>query len=361
MKNLTLDEQSSRRLTILRFPLIVCVVFIHAYASNVVTAEGAVGVTHPSYVADFLRNFVSQGVARVAVPLFFLISAYLFFFGIEWSKHSYLLKLTSRVRTLLIPFIFWNVVTLMAIALAQHIPATKVFFSGGNPLIATYGFFEFIDAIFGITRSPIAYQFWFIRDLILLVLLTPAIYLLIKHVPLICLSLLSLNWLLELLPLSMPSPEALLFFSVGACFGLSKKSLFSHDKYGVVVLVSYLVVVTVSTVGTNQPFQPYLHKLGIVLGVLSALYSSKLVMRHVQLSQLLIGLSASSFFVYAAHEPLLTVLRKISFSLVQPANSLSVLALYFLIPTITILLTIFAYRVSVQVVPKFTRMVVGGR
>lgn len=143
-----LDGESSLRLNLLRFPLVVGVVFIHAYSNTVGFAGGEiVGASQPHFIVDFVRNFISQGVARIAVPVFFLLSGYLFFAGFVWSKESYVIKLRSRRKTLLVPFLFWNILTLLIIALAQAIPATRTFFSGNNPLIATFSVFDYLNAI----------------------------------------------------------------------------------------------------------------------------------------------------------------------------------------------------------------------
>ncbi len=68
----------SETFNFLRFILAVLVVFIH--------------VPHPEYTSGFswyAYVFFSQGIARVAVPVFFLISGYLFCSGLEqqwdWS------------------------------------------------------------------------------------------------------------------------------------------------------------------------------------------------------------------------------------------------------------------------------------
>lgn len=88
-----LDQESSDRLASLRFPLIVGVVFIHAYATEVRLAGGAVGTTQPAFPLDFSRNLLSQGIARIAVPTFFLMSSYFFFLDFSWSVQTYKSKL----------------------------------------------------------------------------------------------------------------------------------------------------------------------------------------------------------------------------------------------------------------------------
>ena len=73
-----LNSESSVRLSLLRFPLIVGVVFIHAYETMVGFSGGTVGVSQNNFVTEFIRNLISQGFARIAVPMFFLLSGYFF-------------------------------------------------------------------------------------------------------------------------------------------------------------------------------------------------------------------------------------------------------------------------------------------
>lgn len=310
-----LDRESSLRLNLLRFPLIVGVVFIHAYSSTVGFSGGEIGVSHPSFVVDFVRNFISQGVARIAVPLFFLMSGYLFFVGFEWSKESYAKKINTRTKTLFVPFLFWNLTTLLIIALAQAVPATKTFFSGNNPLIATFSFLDYFNAIFGFTRSPIAYHFWFIRDLIIMVLFAPLISIFNKFAPLPFLGLVLFYWLLGSWPIYAPSSEAFLFFSVGAYLASTKKSLFYLDHHGAIIIGLYLVIVSIDALTINQSFNPILHKIGILLGVFGVLLLTRFLAQNEKLKSLTLRLSGASFFVYAVHEPALTILKKLMYKI----------------------------------------------
>ncbi|MBP3981946.1 acyltransferase [Acidovorax sp. JG5] len=207
-----IDKASSERLTTLRFPLIIGVVFIHAYNTEVGFSNGVIGIDNTGYWVNFCRNLISQGMARVAVPLFFLISGYFFFIGFSFSAKNYKTKLKSRLKTLLIPFLFWNILTLFLIALAQHIPTTQSFFSGKNASISKFEIFDYFNAVFGIDRSPISYQFWFIRDLIVMVLIAPAIYFLLNKASKIVLLVLFSLWLLSAWPIYIPSVTAFLFF-----------------------------------------------------------------------------------------------------------------------------------------------------
>ena len=328
-----LDSESSLRLNLLRFPLIIGVVFMHAYESTAVFAGNEIGVSQPNFFATFVRNFISQGVARTAVPLFFLMAGYLFFARFEWSKEGYILKLRARTKTLLVPYVFWNIAALSIIALGQAMPVTQIYFSGKIPLIASFNGFDYLKAItaFNPTGSPIAYQFWFIRDLMILVLLVPLINLSLKVAPLPFLGIILLCWFLGVWPFLAPSSEATLFFCAGSYLALMHKSLFAVDKYVSILVLPYLIIVAFNAIFIKHPFNPFLHKFGIILGVLVALFMTKFLVRTESLKSFILWLSSASFFVFAIHEPLLRILRKVSYKVISPDSSALILLLYFVL------------------------------
>ena len=152
-----------------------------------------------------------------------------------------------------------------------------------------------------------------------------------------------------------------LFFSIGAYLGSRKKSLFSLDNFGVIIVSLYLIIAIIDALTINQVFNPYLHKISIMLGISSALFSTKLIAKNETLKSLIIKLSGVSFFVYAAHEPLLTILKKILYRILSLDSSFTTLLLYFFIPIITIICTIVAYVALTRVAPKFVSIITGGR
>lgn len=102
------DTLQSQTIAFLRFPLIVGVVLLHSGFDNIELAE------HP--VCDNVSYLLSQVVATIAVPLFFFISGYLFFCKIDkFDGRVYVGKLKKRARTLPIPYIFWNLFTILLI------------------------------------------------------------------------------------------------------------------------------------------------------------------------------------------------------------------------------------------------------
>ena len=106
----TNEEILSQTIAFLRFPLIVGVLLIHSNPEKVAIIKG-MNIISPDghWFYDNISYLFSHIFAAVAVPLFFFISGYLFFYKTTaFTKSVYGRKLKKRAHTLLIPYIFWN-------------------------------------------------------------------------------------------------------------------------------------------------------------------------------------------------------------------------------------------------------------
>ena len=66
-----------------------------------------------SWTGHGISGFVEDGVSlltEIAVPYFFIISGFFFFRISYYEKNNYFKMLKKKAKTLLIPFIFWNIV-----------------------------------------------------------------------------------------------------------------------------------------------------------------------------------------------------------------------------------------------------------
>ena len=116
---LTGNEHISKTISFLRFPLIVLVVFIHSYimmpyhGSDVTASEVPI-----FYNIEFL---LSEIIACIAVPLFFLISGFLFFYRLQgFNQAKYFEKIKKRFKTLFIPYLFWSVFAILITFIVQY-------------------------------------------------------------------------------------------------------------------------------------------------------------------------------------------------------------------------------------------------
>ena len=358
---MALDRKTSERLSILRFPLIVGVVFIHAYSPEVTLGSGVFGVTASGPVSNFIRDFISQGVARIAVPLFFLLSGYFFFLDNIWTFDRNRKKIITRARTLLVPFLFWNILTLSFFFISQKVPALHFYFPERNVPIESFSVFQFCDAIFGIYNPPVSYQFWFIRDLIMLVILTPALYFFLDGIPTISLCGILLMWITDCVPYSMPSPTAITFFYCGAYLAKQNINPFFLDNYSKWLLMLYPIIQVIDACSKGWKYNDYLHNGTIILGMTAVLAVSRILVENEKMKKKLLLLSGCSFFVFAIHEPLLMICRRAVYHALEPHSDTLIIVLYFLIPFLVIRFAMAIHAVVHEKFPKLLSFSTGGR
>ena len=319
---MNINNEISERITIIRFPLIVCVVFIHAAGAAVAFSDVTIGLDTVPYMVSFVQNLFSHVLARIAVPMFFLISGFLFFRNFELTFSCISRKFQRRVRTLLIPYILWNLFGLFLYFVLQSLPIFSPFFSGKSKFIIDYELYDYLNAFLVFhwsPNSPTVYQFWFIRDLMLVVLLSPFFKLIVDKIPLVGLisffSLWFFNPKMSFLNLSL---YAIFFFYIGAFISTTNFKLSSIDSYGKWIVLLYLVMALLDAIFLTENISlfggSYYSRLTIIPGIPAAWYIIGKIEGFHGAKNLLIRLSGSAFFVYAIHEPfLLAGLKKIMY------------------------------------------------
>ena len=104
-----IPAETSMRITALRFLLIVLVVFIHNNLRAEDILKGALEHGSTPFVYDnglfgrWVQIFISDGIAKCAVPLFFMFASYLQFM----KGDSYGVLLKKKAKSLLVPYFLW--------------------------------------------------------------------------------------------------------------------------------------------------------------------------------------------------------------------------------------------------------------
>lgn len=345
MQKLSNESLQSKVISFLRFPLMVGVIFIHTQIAN--PNNVFQGYEATSFI-------LSNIIARVAVPLFFLCSGFLFFYKtIGFSFNTYLDKLKKRIRTLLIPFFVWNVLFIIVYSLFSYLENGSLFGEG-------FGVKEWLKAFgFNCSHHPVNYPLWFIGDLMIAALLSPIIYWLTKKLniifPLIlgCLWIVNTNVCWKL--------EALFFFSLGAFFSINKRCFIDLVKSRLIVLgVAYLLMIAITFCCKDYDFWIYIRRISIIIGVgfvvsLTAKFIANEKWRECEF------LTAGSFFLYLHHAILLPIYKRILFTIIPPTSDLRMITLYFLLAIITISVGIGLYYIIKRLLPKTTSFLMGGR
>ncbi len=347
----------SQRIEMLRFPLIVGILFIHMYTNEINFNNSSALSGFYAFVVEYLSNVV----ARISVPLFFLLSGFLFFCNLMPSKDGFVKKLNARFYTLFVPFIFWNIVIFIFYAFAQTLPVTLHYFSGERPWVMQLNAIEMIELFFGLGdfKYPVAYQFWFIRDLIVIVIFSPLIYFFLKKAPYLSLLITFIVWFFDLLhlPYIQISSTSIFFFSFGAYLGMIKYDFSLSDRYGLWIICGYILLSIIDVLTYND----FIHNISIFFGTIAAFTVTKYLLHIKKVKKRLITLAKYSFFVYALHEPLLSILRKMIFRALEPLNDFSIFLLYFVCVFLTIFITIWIYKFLQKVSPEVVTISTGGR
>jgi surface polysaccharide O-acyltransferase-like enzyme len=353
-----MNQNLSNKLKALSFWSIVLVLIIHANNTKL-----HINTAYPissKGIPFFVQLFLSQGIAAVAVPIFFGISGYLFFFTGNGSLHAIGNKLTKRLRTLLIPYLFWSMLGLVSMATLPHIPLLKPWFN--QTPFANFSIAALLNAL---VLQPVPYQFWFVLHLSILMLATPLLYLAIRYLGMWFIGAATVAWILNL-NYTLLQSESVLFFSLGAYIGLHQFQESPTPRFIGIWALAWLSLVTLKTA---LDFVQYphswiigvLHKSSIVIGIVTCWFLlDKLAQRRSLTQYRWFSLTPFTFFVFAAHEPLLTLLKKGLLTLGNH-NEWSGLIVYAMAPILTFALTLTLGYVLKMQIPRFYGWITGGR
>ena len=306
---LAISEWESKRITSLRFLLIIFVVFIHNIDKNEAINYYHLAFEEPVAITWF-KTFVMGILGGAAVPIFFVFAAYLQFA----KQDDYKSLIKKRTKSLLIPYILWTLLTVLFYFIAQSIPQTASFFQNKKNIVRDWGWIEWVNIFWKhINTHPLAMQLWFVRNLIILVIFSPILKYIAKTFPFLMFIAITFFYFYGL-PLEFG--KSIFFYMLGWYCAEYKISFFKlSDKVGwleyTILLISILIVYI------KFPSATILIKAGIIISCLFFFKLSGLIIKNDKLFNITNFLSVYSFFLYAIHEPfLMMTLVKISVKII---------------------------------------------
>lgn len=318
----------------------------------------------------FIQIFIAEGVSRSAVPLFFLLSGYLFFISIHRyeSFHDFFLyKIKHRCMTIVLPYLFWSIFGLLLLFLFQNIPLINNYILHDNlPILKELTISDILTVI---TYRPVPYQLWFLRDLITMNILSPLIFYQIKYCPsfnYIMLFFLTLIWFFNV-QLHFICIETPLFFYIGSAIAL-KDIKQKELSRGIIYLLLLLWIIFLSTYAFLIIFYkfnyfPWLQRIFAFWGMVAIWYLYNIIPFFN--SNIFKQVSAYTFIIFVAHEPILTLLKALSVNMFLKGlnyyNSFSLLILYLCLPIFVINITIVFGYFFKKLFPQFYTLVTGDR
>ncbi len=161
---MTTTLEYRNKITYLSFIMALLIIVRHSVGLDIYQEH----ITGGLYYIEFFTSHFTD----VIVPVFFAISGYLFFQNFDYTKLKG--KWYTRSRSLLVPFIIWNLIGFMFTWTLYQIPQIRN--SINKPLpdydVVTWFIDVFIKTQYNIT--------WFIRNLIVYVIVTPLFYIVLK-------------------------------------------------------------------------------------------------------------------------------------------------------------------------------------
>ena len=313
---------------------------------------------------SIIQYIVGYGFARPAVAVFFLLSGFLFFRNFVLAKTFE--KYRSRFRSLFIPYILWNTIALLFIIGLQLIPAIQTniasFYTGYLPGRTLQ---EYVQIVI---NHGVAFQLWFLYDLMLYALFAPVIYLAVRYLSLFLIIPLCFVWLFRvpLPPLFSFLDRGGLFYLIGAYLAMHPISVSAVASKKAFSLVGFFwgTVLIIKTCiafipGSYTAYLPMIDNLAIVLGLLTIWFSYD-TFANSRLIFWLGGQAMFTFFIYAAHEPLLEVMKYAGVTIMGNSNA-SLLVFYFIVPIVTYVFCVGVAKLGKKYTAVLYAILTGGR
>jgi hypothetical protein len=378
-------ENYSNAIAKLRFPLIVVVVLIHCNISDYNVAVGHL------YGYKWFRLIAIHLVADVAVPAFFFIAGYLLYANIDFTWNNYVHKLRNRMKTLLVPYLMWNTICFLLIVVLQLIkPDFRLLFHKSVSDMQLKDFFLIywdlgqIESLSGGRPGPILGPLWFLKDLMILVVLSPLLHYPLRH----------LKWcwpvllaLLCITPLPyqqsvIQDPSSVLFFTLGMAFSYSHISLDMFDRHRVRLSLFALASMVFIVLAVVTPLTAWMPPLArrILMNVAILIEQFAFMMaafawvansvpadntngdEHPECWEDKLRLSESSFFIFCMHPFVSSVFMNISKLDLPIFHSSSLSILFVLLAVIiTMIICLIVFHVMRRYFPRLLLLVTGSR
>lgn len=349
-----MDNHSFQRLSIsienLRFPLILLIIMLHCYTSTVFQIPGHI------YYFRVVYPF-ALWLGETGVPAYFFISGLLLFY----SKKTYEQKIRDRIHTLLVPYFFFNAVILIGHLIPMLLGKPAMIL--GKDL-SDYSFVDYIRAFWdrgdwaGGNGAPLLCPFWYIRNLMMLVILSPIIYYIIKYTKLLLPLITGFLWINAFD--SAYLLESITMFSIGAYFPIcGRNPIVFFEQYKVLFLsmFSCLFFADIAHTIIHVPHFQQIHRLSLVANVFFILWIGERLSKHHLYSAYL---SKSAFFVFCIHYPLVLPLKTL-FSRASSMPDIILIGLYVAGVVTVAVSSIIIYMILHKFFPKFIHLITGSR
>lgn len=312
---MTITYKINDKIKILSFLCTIMVVFRHS--RNLVAFWGTEEVDNfTAYIEKTISIFT-----EVAVPIFFIISGYFFFKYDYYDIHNYITMLKKKIKTLVIPFLFWNIICALILSLYDPLKIGSTIESGIHNLLLSKW------------NGPL----WYMRDLILIMFISPLYLWIFKINNKILYTLVFFILFFKWWPIDTEvlSTEGQLFFFIGGIIRKYKTIL--DYKIPIPFFILLLILWSIFCFNIFPLFEINIHRLNTIIGIITLWRIIDFLNQNIYF--FLYSLSSYSFFIYVMHAYLVKFIKRtVSYFFYE--NDLMALLTYVLVPLLTIAITI---------------------
>lgn len=338
-----MEKNILTKLAIISFILSFLIVCHHAFTTDIsyINTFNPVVYGWNQAIQRYLYN-----ISECAVPIFYFLSAYLFFRSYDGSWIQYKRKIYRRFFSLFIPYVVFCTLGYIkhAIASGEHI-----------------GFVGWLTELFLCETMPL----WFIRELLALSLLAPCFFWMKKK---IWASMLILPIIIVLVSIGLIEYRSFVYWIPVYMLGVNFNKNW-WDNINVFVKKYHFIFITlISIYAITCWFLPncgetrggYENSIYLIFRILTPLIFIPTLIFITNSTLQVRKWMNYAFFVYCMHFPIITILTIIYDRICSPFVH-SELIKYFLIVAITYTLCVLIAMFCQRFMPKFWSVINGGR
>lgn len=335
----TIEKDISQRIAMLRFLMIFGIVILHTPLYIPLAETGG-------SLFDFIKAFFQHAVFRTSVPVLTCISGYLLFKGP--LPNQFLQLFRKKTKTIFIPLFIFNFPIVLIVYSIQYTQAIDYQFSVQltplNPML-------WMNAIFGLTTSPINYPLNFLRDLYVVSLLSPLFLLLLKTIPKTGLVIVSLFFLFNYDGFFIIRNLMPIMFYFGAYLALYDIDMRQLDKYAIHLLLLFIVL-CIAIIHFKIENRNFLRLISPFL-----IWPAATLIVDTWLGKRFIALAKYSFPIFLMQGPILLVCWLVYN---QYLPMFPYWSFWIATPFISALILVNFYRIGCFIMPRTMRFVFGG-
>ena len=336
---MTIQPSVGERIAILRPLLILGIVYVH---TGGVVDDISWQWSNPF---EYLQAVFRNGLFRASVPMLTLISGFLLFRAcLDQAPKKLFAK---KFRTLVIPFLVFN---LLFIAVMLPLEA----FFGFSHYVKLLGsdLSGWLDRLFALRGNPYNFPLYFLRDMIVLVVLAPLFGLMLRRAPLLGLAAVSVIFFYDFDgSLVLRSTSAILFY-IGGMAAIHRWNLLALDKYAkpfaVVIVAACLASIALRS---HESFW-----LALTLPFL--MWPAASLLHGTRIGQFAVRYNKYSFFIFVTHAPVMYFGWQF---ILAYARFIPYPVYYVFAPALTVAFLIVVYRGLMRVAPAAFNFALGNR